>query len=142
VCVSKVYVTFCGAAANWGVEWLFVGVHRSHTQLDTHIHTRYDSEWVTGWSHRPLLIHNTKQNKEMKFRVHIWIQTGNPTKETEADLHIKPIRYRDRRSQYGIFSLHLWWLTNVIKCSDVEIVERHKELHKETFWIQSTEITQ
>jgi len=38
VSVSKVYVTFCGAAANWGLEWLFVGVPRSHKFRHTHTH--------------------------------------------------------------------------------------------------------
>jgi len=61
-------------------------------------------------------------------------------KETDADLHIKPVSYRDRRSQYGILSLHLCWLKNVIECRYVEMVERQKELQKEKFCIQSTEI--
>jgi len=35
VSVSKVYVIFCGAVANWGLQWLFVGVPRSdkHTNV-------------------------------------------------------------------------------------------------------------
>jgi hypothetical protein len=47
------------------------------------------------------------QNKERKFHAQIWIQNRDPTKETDADLHIKPVGYRDRCSQYGILSLHL-----------------------------------
>jgi hypothetical protein len=38
VSVSKVYVTFCGAAANCGLERLFVEVHRSQTIRHTHTH--------------------------------------------------------------------------------------------------------
>ena len=142
VSVSKFYVTFCGAAANWGLEWLFVYVPRSNThiirhtneQTHTNTHTRQDSpEWVTSSSHRPLLIHNTQQNKERKFHANIWTQTRNSKKETNAELHNKPVNYRDRRSQYGILSLHLCWLTNVIECRYVEMVERQKELLKETF---------
>jgi len=37
--VSKIYVTLFGAAANWGLEWLFVEVPRPHTQLDTQTNT-------------------------------------------------------------------------------------------------------
>jgi len=69
----------------------------------------------------------------MKFHGHIWIQTRDPTKETDADLHIKRLSLRDQRSSYGILSLHLCWLTKVIECSYVEMVERQKELHRETF---------
>jgi hypothetical protein len=82
---------------------------------------------VISSSHRPLPISNRQQNTETKFHACIWIQTRNTTKETHADLHIKPVSYRDRRSQYGILSLHLCWLTNVIERRYVEIVERQKE---------------
>jgi hypothetical protein len=38
VSVSKVYVTFCGAAANWGLQWLLRFIE--NTQLDKHTPTR------------------------------------------------------------------------------------------------------
>jgi len=37
--VSKFYVTLWGAAANWGLEWLFVEVPTTDTLLDTQAHT-------------------------------------------------------------------------------------------------------
>ena len=60
--------------------------------------------------------------------MHIWIQIRDPTKETDADLYIKPVSHRDRSSQYEILSLHLWWLRNIIECRYIEIDERQKSV--------------
>jgi hypothetical protein len=98
--VSKVYVTVCGAAANWGLEGLFVEFPRSQN-IYTRTHGR------TSSSSRPLPIHNTQQNKERKFQTYVWILTRNPTTETDADIHNKPVSYWDLLNQYGILSLYL-----------------------------------
>jgi hypothetical protein len=127
VSVSKVYVTFCGAAANWGIGWLFVEVHRSYTQFYTLTDTRQDSsEGVTNSSYRLLKIQKKNNNRreeipcsylDLNPRFH----ERNPCRTT-----IKSVTYSDRRSQYGILSLHLCWLTDVIECRYVEMVGRQK----------------
>jgi hypothetical protein len=73
VSVSKVYVTFCGAAANRGLEWLFVEGHRSYTIIHTQTLGRTPpNEWSAPRICRyQYTTHN--KNKKRKFHPQIWI---------------------------------------------------------------------
>jgi hypothetical protein len=140
---------FCGAAAKLRARvtvcWCsYISLSRSVSLSHTHTHTHCrtpPNEWpARRIGHYQYTAH--KKTKKGNSIAHIWIQTHDPTKETDAALRINPVSYRDGCSQYGILSLHLCWLTNVIESWYVEMVERQKALHNERFWLQSTEIIQ
>jgi hypothetical protein len=59
--------------------------------MTTTRHTQTHTQDRTSSSLRPLPIHNTQQNTERNFHENIWIQTHDPMKEIDIDLHIEAV---------------------------------------------------
>jgi hypothetical protein len=112
-CVSKLYVNLflwcCNQTEGQGDFLLRFPDHtHTHTHTKKHTHTHTDKKTDTDTLGRirpnersarrrsPLTTQHT--TRERKFHALIGIQTHDPTKETDADIHVKPVSYRNRRS--------------------------------------------
>ena len=98
VSVSKVYVNFflwCCSQTEGYSDCLLRFLDHTHTHTHTHVYTltagllKMSDQLVAQAANNTQ--QTTKKEKERIFHLHIWIQTGNPTKESDAELHIKPV---------------------------------------------------